>query len=793
MSFLRRALPLVACLAGLGAADPALAPDDAFVRPQGENLTLAGKPVRFWGFIGPTSTTGFKWAPAPSATDTPEVKAQKVAAMNATTDFYIKRIKELGFDLVRTWERCDWTATWQAGDGSVPDQLGYYWAALDRAGIRQWWTAGNHLGGVSAEDAERLAPGEEGRAFREAIDELIGAAGAKAKAKAKGDKRYKGGTVDIRGAYYEYWDEHLQAIHLERLTQAATWRNHHKPGSPRLCDDPQIVVWELANEEWWMKKMVTGVWQKLPAYFQASLQARWHAFLKERYGDDAGLAKAWGTLAPGESLASKVAIAPLASASKKAVNDANAAAVAALQAGAEGQSITLENAPRQRGADVLEFFTAMHLAWKKKQYDHLKSLGKGPRLAAVIMDTGEGYRAQNLLLHQAGDASAMCTYLDGRPKSEGQDQSRLPWYSYLQDPPVMAKDRYTPWIEWGSLPGKPMFWYETNTNLPGKYRAEYPYQVAALASIQNASIVCWHTFPRTVDPATKEGWYGQLYLSNPQHGAAGFEYRHDEVLIAGIVNAGHIWKQGLLKPAAQPTVITWGRSALFDPASMPYGGSFGEQGKVIPATAWAHGLRMRGDMAQTEYLKADGPTVLANENPVRSTPEIEWDFKKQHLRFDAPAAAAYTGFLANYGGPLRFAASNAELTQVRIANPEGLFDPVREDEQYIAFSAVAEDGKPLAESASIRIALVSTSQNTGFRLNKDTATTKEWNVGPNISFGKVPVLVARVGGVLSAPWLKGLKWRALDFNLKELATGTLTEGKLEISEQQPVFCVVLER
>jgi hypothetical protein len=42
-----------------------------------------------------------------------------------------------------------------------------------------------------------------------------------------------------------------------------------------------------------------------PKFIQDEVHAKWNRWLAQRYQSDEGLKKAWGTLKPGESLASK--------------------------------------------------------------------------------------------------------------------------------------------------------------------------------------------------------------------------------------------------------------------------------------------------------------------------------------------------------------------------------------------------------------------------------------------------------------------------------------------------------
>jgi hypothetical protein len=83
------------------------------------------------------------------------------------------------------------------------------------------------------------------------------------------------------------------------------------------------------------------------------------------------------------------------------------------------------------------------------------------------------------------------------------------------------------------------------------------------------------------------------------------------------------------------------------------------------------------------------------------------------------------------------------------------------------------------------VSLVFTSFNTGFRFKEEGEKQ-----GPK---GTLPVLVARVGGNVTATWLQGMNYRMLDWHGEELASGNVAADTLEISADQPVFVIELHR
>jgi hypothetical protein len=127
------------------------------------------------------------------------------------------------------------------------------------------------------------------------------------------------------------WDDRLEALAISQMRQKANHVNVHT--GRRHADAPSIVVWELTNEQWWMRHMTGGQWQSLPAYFRATLIAKWNDFLTKKYGTEANLTKAWGFLFPGEELAGgTVMLAPMERAMKAVeLNDTNPHALEAFR------------------------------------------------------------------------------------------------------------------------------------------------------------------------------------------------------------------------------------------------------------------------------------------------------------------------------------------------------------------------------------------------------------------------------------------------------------------------------
>jgi hypothetical protein len=365
---------------------------------------------------------------------------------------------------------------------------------------------------------------------------------------------------------------------------------------------------------------------------------------------------------------------------------------------------------------------------------------------------------------------------------------RYPWYSGLDLPPQLCND--VPWLEHNRYPGKPFLCYETQFGSPSPYRAAWPLRIAALGAIQAWDAACYHYWHFDHYDFKKDLPYGGP-LAKPGDGAFQYDYTTDEIEQANMRAAGAIFRNGLAEPASKPTVFRFGKPALYDPNSMDYAGSYGRTGLMdMMTTAYTRGMRLIIDPDQKEFLKTEGDVTRFNgfERPslIRPTSQIEFDVQRSHLKFDAPGAASYTGFLGQYGSEaVRFDQARVDLTEVTHRDPAGTAFPAGGG-KFTSFTLASEDGKALDKTSKAVLTLVSSSVNTGLKVDTDKRKV--------VDFGKEPVLVTRVGAKVVAPALQGMNWRMIDFNERTLAEGTVgADGVIVIPADKPVWMTELIR
>ncbi|MEX0653726.1 MAG: hypothetical protein WD534_12170 [Phycisphaeraceae bacterium] len=725
--------------------------DTAYVRvDEAGHFILDGQRVRFWGAIG-----NFP-----------------LDADYTSLEMLAERLADLGFNMVRFWRANPTGESYEKGDGSALDRADYFLSLLKARGLRAWAAGcGTRLPEATAADADIIDEPATRQAWREAVAEGLA----------------------VRKHPALIWDPRLEAIYLRAFTHSACHVNQHT--GLRWADDPVFCIWELSNEEWWFRRMMGGAFLRTPQFFQDQLLARWNAFLREKYGDEAALKRAWLGLLPGESLEQgTVMLLPLRG--KVSVTPPDAHAYHG-DLRAEASEFGPSDFNRQRGGDVIAFLTGLWVAHKQRLHDHVKTLGKSVRLSPLVWDTGIGYEMQSQWLQQQAEAVAHDTYITGF--HHDRTHKRFPWHSGLEELPRMAWDK--PWIEQNKVDGKPYLVYETQMEQPSKYRAEFPMRIAALGAIQDFDAVMWHYYGVPPEPDDEQPFTRPMDYTISGGHVQGYHFQYDEVQLSAMKAASEIFRHSHLPPAPQPTVFRFGQQSFYNMDMVEYG----ELGWRFMPTVYRYGMRIvidPDDASVPAEGRAEGPSNkprVYEPSPIRPNDHITYDWQRGHLLLDAPGVASYTGFLAQYGEPtVRFQHNDLIIRDVTIRNDEGIAYPVSADEQYVAISAVAQQGASLAEAKRVLVSAMSTSFNDGFVLHEDKLQAEFgwwWNVGAVTAegLGGLPVRFARVGVTIESPSLAGMHYTFYDWEMNRLDTGVVEQGRLVIPAEQPIFFTQLER
>lgn len=762
-------------LSALGAAEPK--PDD-FVTIKDGHLHRHGKRVRYWAtnllFIGDKH------------------HKDKYSTNYESIDAGVERLKRLGYNAVRYWACAmgDFD-NYTKGDRSVADYSDYFIYRLKQEGFVVW------TAGLNFQTKAPATPAD--------VDVIEDPATAEAWSAAVSENPRSLTHYAARA-----WDPRLRQLNLRQVKRYLDHYNQYT--GLHAYEDPVYAVWELTNEEWWASNMLQGSWMREPEFFRRQLLQRWNDWLKQKYGTTASLKKAWFGLLDGESLeAGTVAFAPMSTAG---VDPQMAILGAGNLKQAEGVALTMENFANARGQDVMQFILELNLAYKKEIEDFIRGYGKpgiGCQIVPILWDTGMANQLPAAFLHAQAPATAAGCYIRGI-QPEKQDP-RFPWRSGLREAPKLCYDN--PWLEQNRVEGKPHFIYEVNMWNPSKYRAEFPYQVAALASIQDWDWVSWYQFDgfRRIDKAGEPNPYGRLMnYDYDAHHWNGVYYIFDEVLQSAMKGAGHLFTGFAAAPVAKPTTFRFGKQAIYDMNMQHYRGlhegrnSMGTNLIVADAfapTTWRYGCRLAFDPAGDYGVKIDGPVVRDARflSPViKPTDQIALDWHTGYLQFDTPSAKAVAGFL-----PEQWSfADGVALENITVHHPKGQ-SYVIPGERFAAIAVAAEDGKPLAGSGRITLTAVSTSFNAGFQIREDLMTpTRTTGLSWGAPYKDLftyrsgtgqdrPVLVSRVGLTLRGKFLRGKTWTLYDWHLKVLGTGAVSGDAFVLSADRPVSFVTFEK
>jgi len=769
-------------------ADPVAIPADQYVQVSADgHLELAGKRVRFWGHIG----------------HFPDPKLNQRENPRRDHELMVERMRALGFNLHRLWHFAH-TEDYEKGDGSRADLRDYGIYLMKRAGIRIWFSGLNSLGLAQEKDVDILDDPATAEAWKQAIRSM------------SREWWWSEGKIGARmhRNLARMWDPRLQALSLERMKAIATHFNKYT--GLRYCDDPVMVVWELSNEEWWLRQMLMrGWWQdeeKLADYFRKTLFEQWNGYLRRKYKTEDGLKRAWLGLLPGESLTDgTILFAPIG---VPVDVDAQWRIFGVNPEGRARGLVRRGDFNAARIADVIDFCLQTVIAQKRREQQALRTWGKSTRLSPIIWDTGFGSEIHSQYLQQFGDAIAHVNYTHGL--HDDRTHEHYPFRSALTEYPQLRWNGISRG-EHGKAPGKPYFIYENQIGSTTKYRAEYPMRMAALGSIQDWDIICWHSYGAGPDSAKDAPNTRALEVGTERN----LHFGGDEVQLSAMKAAGEVFRNFHVKPAPNPTHFIFGRPALYDPESMNTDESYGLMGMRMAPTAYRYGCRVTVDPTLEDrpdapvFLGEDGkPDVEVFEKfrregylvigqtvrprafkpcPVRPNEQINYDWRRGNLTFDAPGAMMFSGFYGRLADPaagVNFR-NGVTLSDVRVHNPEGMPYPVEEGERYITFALASTDGRPLPECRNAVLSLVSTSFNTGFRL--DEANPRPMHGCKVAEPGGLPVLVARVGARIEGDAIDGMAYTLRDYEMNVIGRGVVRDGVLNISADDKVFFVELCR
>lgn len=272
----------------------------------------------------------------------------------------------------------------------------------------------------------------------------------------------------------------------------------------RYADDPAIAVVELSNEHSLSVSWGTGALERLPAVHRATLDARWNAWLAERYADGEALAAAWtGSVHPG-------------------LQDGETWGRVSREPTTRG---LLDAWPAQRRRDLYDFYTALERAF----YEDVRVLVRDelgfrvpftptisfdkPVLAALV-DTFDFADTHFSYDNPGGGQALSNRSLVAEPRSS-RGLERMA-FAHLDRPACIS---------------------EVNNAFPNQHQAEAPLLWASVASVQDWDCVVWFDYVN----GPYQGEFG---------GVAGqHELRDAAVKWAQMPAASALFRTGAIAPA----------------------------------------------------------------------------------------------------------------------------------------------------------------------------------------------------------------------------------------------------
>ncbi len=516
--------------------------------------------------------------------------------------------------------------------------------------------------------------------------------------------------------FTQFFNDRVADIMHQRMTNIFTHLNPYT--KKRYCDDPTLAMVEILNED-------SLFWGTIPAPFRADLEDKFVAWLRQKYGDDAGLRKAWSV--DGQS--------PLA------VDEGLAAGQRiALLRNADFNERYFRAHPEQklRGQDQMKFC----LELEERYWEGCRATLRQAGIKVPIDATNWQGHGLATRVHMLGQAKL--DYVDrhgywDHPQGEGNTKWRIATAMFHNLPMVKAVSPDQNLIKylgvgnlviekaWEQVLGLPMTISEWNTCLPNEYSLEGTGLMAAYGLLQG-----W-------DASLEFGYFSPDWPKALGNGSFDLLGNPPQILQFPAISV--LWHRQDIQEAE---VVA---ESLYDPASVF---SLADDRKPVPLAAALVGK------VGYRFVAKDRPPLVkdiskywdATNLVARSiTGELTWDAAKGCVRIDTPRTQAVIGFLS---------AEPHNLGAVSLKSPT----------RFGALYVTAMDGhSPIREARRLLITAVGPARNTGMEYAETTQKSQFsgpfWRLK---SEGTAPALLEAVIGELriQSQRAKALKAWTLD-------------------------------
>jgi hypothetical protein len=432
-----------------------------------------------------------------------------------------------------------------------------------------------------------------------------------------------------------------------------------------LGQDPAVALVELCDENGLFARW--DRWDEMPQAYRTELQGRWNFWLRAAYGNTETLAQAWQDAGGRSALGFD-----------ERIEDGSVKLLGAGRSEIDFPSPT--GAPRLgamtsvRKADLSRFCYTVHREYFAEMKRALREMGlRAPLTAVTDWQVPADLRAVADELDFTG-----CNWYYDHPVFSAGREWRVP--SFFTNTNPIADERgqdFTSCALQASVSGKPLVLREWGACWPSKFRGVGLLEATAYAALQDIDALIMFTY--NTQPAVHRIEYFDVSSDPVRWGLAGL--------------AGQVFRTRALDAAASRIAIARTDGQCFVPdASLP--GALLRLGWVSRLTqVFSNEPTLTGhDRMLSPTERPEGTSDVAAY--VSDTGQIGRLIDEERLVLDAPRAQAVAGALTEK--PMR--TSSAAFTSV---SPIGVI------------AALSLNGKPLAETDSLLVKMVTVAANTG--------------------------------------------------------------------------------
>ena len=519
-----------------------------------------------------------------------------------------------------------------------------------------------------------------------------------------------------------FFDPEVARLRLQRMRTLVMHRNTYT--GRRYCDDPGVALVEVADDETLFSPEI----DKLAPAFRVRLERAFQDWLRLRYRDDKGLARAWDVfgrspLSRGEGLAAGQRIA--------------------LMPASEFSVATLSHSPekKKRGQDQMRFFNELEQRYWADCRSVLRQAGVKVPLAGSD-GAAAGFTTRAHLLGQS-----QFDFVDRHgfwdlPAGAGDQAPRVASALFHNLPMVketgassrarreLGRGNLVLGKAWEQVLGKPFVIGGWNTCLPNEYSLEGPGLMAAYGLLQG-----W-------DAILELGYLNPRWLSQPSNSP--FDLLGNPAQLLQYPAVATMFYRHDVKEGPLLAEMLYGTDEVFDWSDdrLPLAQEAGFVGKV--------GYRFTASPRAGALEQISGLWNEATRSARSVTGELIWNANDGLVTIETPRTQAMIGFLG--GGERR-------LNSLMLASPT----------RFGAVWVTAMDGeRSIAAAEHVLITVVGPARNTGMESAQtgQIAPDRDTSLWRVTQEGTSPLQLETVRGELRvrSQLAERLKAFALDYN-----------------------------